>query len=217
MHCHCDGRFTVHTFDGYRCADPTHKDAPRRERGQTSEAEPQDAEPERLASQRPDDRRVLGAVDTSTPGEAPRSPALSGPNASEAGSCPGGVFPSQCKEPTEFRLVGVGIEAKFCTTCNVRFQTRAVESADSSCKALDWPARFRLLADRLEGRACAPSLDGYDLVDGLRAAANLMTGSDGSFVHVDGAVDLPAGDAPRVMLREYAETPFTRPAQEKKP
>lgn len=67
----------------------------------------------------------------------------------------------------------------------------------------EWPARFWSLADRLEDRACAPSLDGYDLVDGLRAAANLMTESGGSFVHVDEAADLPFEEAARVMLRDY--------------
>lgn len=54
---------------------------------------------------------------------------------------------------------------------------------------LDWPTRLREFAEHLEKRPCAPSLDGYDLVDGLRAAADLLSGSDGPKVHPNQAAD----------------------------
>lgn len=45
------------------------------------------------------------------------------------------------------------------------------------------PNQLRRLAERLNNRPGAPSLDGYDLVDGLRAAADLIEGKLGPRVH----------------------------------
>ncbi len=46
-------------------------------------------------------------------------------------------------------------------------------------------AELRALAVRLEKRHAAPSLDGYNLADGLRAAADLLDGFPGPIVHDD--------------------------------
>lgn len=51
------------------------------------------------------------------------------------------------------------------------------------------PALLRGLADELEERRHAPSLRGYDLAPGLRAAADLLEGAPGPGVH-------PGGDGP---------------------
>jgi hypothetical protein len=66
------------------------------------------------------------------------------------------------------------------------------------------PARLRALASHLESRVGAPSLDGYGLVDGLRAAADLIEGEPGPMVHSD---CLPGSDAfqPRVSLAALEE------------
>lgn len=45
--------------------------------------------------------------------------------------------------------------------------------------------QLRQLAARLRDRHSAPSLDGYCLVDGLRAAADLLEGLPGPLVHED--------------------------------
>lgn len=47
------------------------------------------------------------------------------------------------------------------------------------------PNQLRILATRLEDRYSAPSLKGYGLVDGLRAAAALLDGLHGPMVHED--------------------------------
>lgn len=47
------------------------------------------------------------------------------------------------------------------------------------------PEALRKVADHLEGRCAGPSLDGYDLVDGLRAVADLLEGLGGPQVHED--------------------------------
>ena len=60
--------------------------------------------------------------------------------------------------------------------------------------------QLRALAERLEARPCAASLDGYELADGLRAAADLLEGSPGPFVHED-ALSADADDTFRVALR----------------
>ncbi len=63
------------------------------------------------------------------------------------------------------------------------------------------PSSLRRLAVHLEDRPCAPSLEGYGLVDGLRAAASLLDGDLGPFVHADEAADgMELADAPRVAL-----------------
>lgn len=46
-------------------------------------------------------------------------------------------------------------------------------------------AELRTLASRLEDRFAGPSLDGYGLADGLRAAADLLDGASGPIVHAD--------------------------------
>lgn len=51
------------------------------------------------------------------------------------------------------------------------------------------PRRLRALADHLESRACSPSLDGYGLADGLRAAADLIDEKPGPLVHGDIEMD----------------------------
>ncbi len=48
---------------------------------------------------------------------------------------------------------------------------------------------FRALADHLETREAGPSLDGYDLVDGLRAAAELLEEKAGPSIHDDSAAN----------------------------
>jgi hypothetical protein len=63
-------------------------------------------------------------------------------------------------------------------------------------------SHLRALAERLESRPCAPSLDGYDLADGLRAAADLLAGESGPSVHRDAAAGGRA--SPRVSLATYA-------------
>ncbi len=68
-------------------------------------------------------------------------------------------------------------------------------------------AKLRELADRLESRPCAPSLEGYGLVDGLRAAADLLEGSDGPIVHADDAAEArDMVNAPCISLLAYSET-----------
>ena len=78
--------------------------------------------------------------------------------------------PTYCKEPTEFRLVGPGIETKFCVTCNQQFQTRAVEPSSGSAEELRlWDAhgpyvtglmRDACAATRLETiEACAQTVE----------------------------------------------------------
>lgn len=68
-----------------------------------------------------------------------------------------------------------------------------------------WAAKLRRLAAHLEERDGSPSLDGYELVEGLLAAANLLEGKSGPKVHRD---CLPGSDEfqPKVtlarMLRE---------------
>lgn len=65
-------------------------------------------------------------------------------------------------------------------------------------------AGLRTLAARLEDRNAAPSLDGYGLADGLRAAADLLEGKPGPLVHPDlrdGSDAFPE----RVTLAAYAE------------
>lgn len=47
------------------------------------------------------------------------------------------------------------------------------------------PAQLRALATRLLDRPAAPSLDGYELADGLLAAADLLEGLPGPSVHPD--------------------------------
>jgi hypothetical protein len=64
------------------------------------------------------------------------------------------------------------------------------------------PSHLRALALRLESRPCAPSLDGYDLADGLRAAADLLAGEPGPAVQRDEAAGGSA--SPRVSLATYA-------------
>lgn len=60
------------------------------------------------------------------------------------------------------------------------------------------------MADHLEARACGPSLEGYDLVDGLRAAAALMDREPGPLVHDVSRADLclNLSDMPLVPLAE---------------
>lgn len=63
------------------------------------------------------------------------------------------------------------------------------------------PDDLRALAYRLERRRCAASLEGYELADGLRAAADLLEGKPGPLVH-----PTPIFDEFRAMipLAEYA-------------
>lgn len=59
-------------------------------------------------------------------------------------------------------------------------------------------AQLRALANHLLDRHCAPSLDGYDLVDGLCAAADLLDGKD---VDVEADTDEMGTRAGRTTLR----------------
>lgn len=62
---------------------------------------------------------------------------------------------------------------------------------------------LRALASRLEERMAAPSLEGYDLADGLRAAADLLEGKEGPEVHAgltEETEGWPLRDIPRVAL-----------------
>lgn len=67
------------------------------------------------------------------------------------------------------------------------------------------PVRLRALAEHLSARPYAASLDGYGLVDGLRAAADLLEGRSGPEVHSD---CLPGSDLfhPKVTLSEVRAT-----------
>ncbi len=67
------------------------------------------------------------------------------------------------------------------------------------------PRDFRRLADHLEARAAAPSLDGYELVEGLRAAADLLEGKPGPEVHPDMAAGSDAF-RPRLSLAVVARS-----------
>src|SRR5262245_3305824 len=89
-----------------------------------------------------------------------------------------------------------------CECCE-RCRTTNPERLCDYCKTLPRPPtmsdRLRALADHLETRPFAPSLDGYDLADGLRAAADLLDGKPGPSVHSDVAVDV-AANTPRHAL-----------------
>ncbi len=65
--------------------------------------------------------------------------------------------------------------------------------------------QLRALARHLERRVGAPSLEGYMLSDGLRAAADLLDGEPGPEVHSDCARDSDAFP-PRVSLSELVES-----------
>lgn len=73
-------------------------------------------------------------------------------------------------------------------------------------------ARIRALADHLETRPSAPSLEGYGLVDGLRAAAALLAGETGPGVCPDDGARDDVAFKSRVSLATLADAvPWKRP------
>lgn len=66
----------------------------------------------------------------------------------------------------------VCVNGKHACGCDVAIQPLAVTAG-----------QLRALARRLCNRKCGPSLEGYDLVDGLIAAADLIDGKPGPMVH----------------------------------
>lgn len=95
-----------------------------------------------------------------------------------------------------------------CESCE-RCRTTNPERLCDYCKTLprppSMPDRLRALADHLEKRAFAPSLDGYDLADGLRAAAELLEGRPGPMVHGD----VPPDVAPTTPRHALPTTPLS--------
>lgn len=65
--------------------------------------------------------------------------------------------------------------------------------------------QLRALAVRLAERNAAPSLVGYSLADGLFAAADLLDGRDGPYVHPDAAAHSQDAWCRRVSLRALSE------------
>lgn len=67
-------------------------------------------------------------------------------------------------------------------------------------------ALFRTLAARLANRYAAPSLEGYELADGLLAAADMLEGKPGPLVHADIEPNTSGSlaELPRVTLDAYA-------------
>lgn len=63
--------------------------------------------------------------------------------------------------------------------------------------------RFRDMAKHLQDRPLAPSLDGYDLVDGLHAAAALLLEEPGPLIHDDAVWPSDVGFPRRVRLGDF--------------
>lgn len=84
-----------------------------------------------------------------------------------------------------------------CRACNQDDEAEATLGAEVA-HLRGMLERLRALAAHLETRGAAPSLDGYAMADGLRAAADLLDGKPGPMVDADlaGAGDVWSAPVP---------------------
>jgi hypothetical protein len=74
---------------------------------------------------------------------------------------------------------------------------RAIDAMLAGRTARGVSERFRELADHLEEREAAPSLAGYGLCDGLRAAADILDGHAGPMVQADNGYEIVLSELQR--------------------